>query len=78
MKKDHCTWFPEKWVAWVSWCRWEIIDISPCCKIHDVTCSTSEFLRCLREKKVVGTSLVTAGGALGCWAKYTSKMFKRV
>jgi hypothetical protein len=77
-QRDYCTWFPEYWYRWVKWYKWEKIYIGDCCKTHDDTCSTSKFLKCLREKRAVGNSIITIGGALGCWAKYTSKMFRRV
>ncbi len=74
-KKDHCTWFPERWLSWNGV---KIIDISDCCEIHDEDCSTSKFAKCLRSKKIVGALIITVGGAIGCWAKYTSKMIRRV
>ena len=69
-KKDYCTWFPEKWRE---------VDISGCCKVHDDTCSTSKFYKCLKSKiNRVPAVAIAIGGGLGCWVKYTSKMFKRV
>lgn len=76
--KDHCTWFPERWAVWVKWYKWKIVDISDCCKLHDEKCSTGSFARCLREKKAVGSLLITLGGAIGCWVQYPRRMFKRV
>jgi len=69
-KKDYCTWFPENWFGTY---------IGDCCKIHDEDCSTRKFFVCLRDK--IGhsaASLVTTGGALGCWAKYFNKMWNRI
>lgn len=68
MKKDYCTWFPEKWAG---------VDISDCCKGHDDTCSTREFYLCLKDK--VGrfhASYIGFGGSVGCWVKYTKKMIE--
>jgi len=71
MKKiDYCTMFPETW-------RGE--DISECCKLHDVTLSTSKFYNCLKGK--IGrfhAGYITLGGAVGVWVKYTKTMMKRV
>jgi len=70
MAKDYCTWFPEEYRG---------KDLRPCCKLHDDTCSTSKFYKCLKLK--LGwfhASYITLGGSLGCWAKYTSKMFRRL
>ncbi|WP_373069822.1 hypothetical protein [Sulfurimonas sp.] len=70
MKKDYCTAFPEVWRG---------IKISSCCRLHDMTCSTSKFFGCLKKKLgIFHATYITLGGAIGCWAKYTSKMFKRV
>ena len=70
MKNDYCTMFPETWRG---------VDISECCKLHDEECSTSKFFKCLKEK--IGkfhSSYIALGGAVGCWFKYTKKMFKRM
>lgn len=75
---DRCTAFPERWPAWVSPWRWRVIEIAPCCKLHDERCSTGKFYRCLRNRRVVGAWLITVGGAIGCWAKYPKKMINRV
>jgi len=77
-KKDYCTWFPEKWVKWKSLLKWEVVDISDCCKKHDNTCSTSQFAKCLRSKKIVGSSIITLGGMVGCIVKFPKRMIKRV
>lgn len=69
-KKDYCTWFPETWRG---------VDISECCKDHDASCGSHGFYECLKSK--IGwfhASYITLGGGLGCWVKYTSKMFKRL
>lgn len=70
MKKDYCTWFPEKWRG---------VDISDCCQLHDETCSTAKFFRCLKVK--IGrfhASYIAIGGGLGCWTKYPKMMLKKV
>ena len=60
--QDYCTWFPESWFG---------IYIGDCCKGHDTTCSTKKFYACLRSKiDIVGSLIVTAGGALGCIFRY--------
>lgn len=69
-KKDYCSFFPEKIYG---------INISDCCKLHDEECSTSQFFKCLRKKLDFFTALlITTGGSIGCWVKYTPKMFKRL
>lgn len=61
-KKEYCTWFPEYWFGTY---------IGGCCKIHDEECSTKDFYKCLRSKiGLVGSLLITAGGALGCIIRY--------
>ena len=77
-KKDYCTLFPENWYVWVRWFKWEKVSISDCCKLHDEDCSTHDFLDCLKKKKIVGYYAIAFGGGIGCWAKYTSKMFKKL
>ena len=68
--KDHCTWFPEYWFGTY---------IGDCCEIHDEACSTSKFFKCLKRKiGLFGTILITTGGAIGCWFKYTKAMIKRI
>ena len=70
MKKDYCTWFKESWRG---------VDISECCKGHDTDCGSHGFYNCLKGK--IGkfhASYIALGGGLGCWAKYTSKMFRRL
>ena len=68
--KDYCTWFPEYWFGTY---------IGDCCKGHDTNCSTSRFFVCLRSKiGYIGSSLITTGGAIGCWAKYTKQMIGRL
>lgn len=76
--KDWCTSFPEHWFAWDGFFRWKKVYIGDCCKKHDDKCSTGQFLKCLREKKIVGNLLITLGGSLGCWIQYTKNMIKRV
>lgn len=80
-KKDYCSYFPDFWLG---------VDIKECCYNHDETCSTSLFFKLLNEKfkqsdKPLVKKLswfhagyITIGGAIGCWLKYTSKMFKKV
>ena len=65
--------FPEKWVTW----NFTVVDISECCKIHDEKCSTTKFFKCLRERNILGATLITLGGLIGCIAKYPIKMLKR-
>jgi len=68
--KDYCSFFPEAWGG---------INISKCCYLHDSTCSTHLFYKCLRKKlDIISSSVITLGGSIGCWVKYTSKMAKRV
>ncbi len=68
--KDYCTWFPESWRG---------IYIGDCCKGHDDTCSTHAFYKCLRKKiGLLGSLLIALGGSVGCWVKYTSRMWRRV
>lgn len=67
---DYCSFFPEKWRG---------IYIGDCCKKHDGDCSTHKFRKCLRERiGKVSAFFISIGGGLGCWVKYTSKMFRRV
>lgn len=69
-KTDYCTCFPEEWRGQ---------DISDCCKLHDDSFSTRKFYKCLKSKIGWFHALyITAGGAIGLWFKYTSKMIKRV
>ena len=69
-KKDYCTWFPESWRG---------VDISGCCKIHDDNCGTHSFYKCLRAKiGRVPSAIIAVGGGLGCWVKYTRRMFRRL
>ena len=53
--------------------------IGDCCKIHDTTCSTSKFYKCVNSRlgKSLGI-LIASGGAVGCWFKYSKRMVKRV
>ena len=69
-KKDYCTWFPDTFMG---------IYIGDCCKIHDEECSTSKFFICLRKKLgYTWSTLITTGGAFGCWIRYTKQMIKRL
>ena len=84
-KKDYCTWFPEKFTAWNKpskwwkfWEYWKIIDISPCCKIHDDTCSFHGFIKCLWNNRVVATVIIAIGGTIGCIFLYPYIWFKRI
>ena len=79
-KKDYCTWFPES-VREIKLfpLRIEKVDISGCCKIHDNTCSTTKFYKCLRTRiDKVPSVFIAIGGGLGCWVKYTTRMFRKV
>jgi len=68
-KKDYCTWFQDTFLG---------IYIGDCCKIHDEECSTHKFFNCLQTKlNSTWSTLITTSGAIGCWFKYTSKMFKK-
>jgi hypothetical protein len=68
--KDYCTWFPEYWFNTY---------IGDCCEEHDENCSTHMFYKCLKKKLNLFSSLfITLGGGIGCWAKYTTKMFKKL
>lgn len=68
--KDYCSWFPEKWFGTY---------IGDCCKEHDSNCGSHSFYKCLNRKiNKVSAFLIACGGGIGCWFKYTSKMFKRI
>jgi len=68
--KDYCSYFPEYWFETY---------IGGCCKVHDESCSSHKFYNCLRTKiSFVGSMILTIGGGLGCWIKYTKKMLKRL
>ena len=59
---NNCTWFPEYWMGKY---------IGDCCWLHDETCSTKVFFRCLRTKlNLFWSTLISLGGALGCMVKY--------
>jgi len=77
-KEDHCSYFPEKWAVWVSPFKWQIQDISDCCKKHDESCSTHVFILCLWKRKAVGAYLIMLGGLLGCLVKYPRKIIKKM
>ena len=77
-KVDYCSYFPEYWLCWVGLFRWEVKYIGDDCKVHDDTCSFHKFLKRLWERKVVGSVFIALGGGIGCWAKYTHKMWKRI
>ena len=71
--KDYCTMFPEYVQG---------IYIGDCCKIHDDTCSTMKFFRCLKSKlsefvfNIEIAFLITVGGTIGCLVKYTKKTLR--
>ena len=67
---DFCTLFPEYWLRWKTWYRWERVYIGDCCKIHDEQCSTKAFLKCLRKKNIVGRLTITAVASLACLIRY--------
>ena len=77
-RDDFCTFFFERFPRWKTLLSWEVVDISPCCEIHDDTCSFHAFIKCLWSKRVVGTSIIAIGGAIGCIVKFPSKMLKRI
>jgi len=68
--KDYCTKFPEYWYCWVGWFRWKKIYIGGCCKKHDDNCSTKVFIKCLKEKKIVGRYAITLVAASACLIRY--------
>ena len=70
IKDDHCTKFPEYWYKWVSWYKWRKIYIGDCCEIHDLECSTKAFIKCLKEKNVVGRYAITLVAATACLIRY--------
>ena len=79
MAKDYCTWFPEKWIK-VTWLKLkiEIVDISPCCKGHDTTCSTREFFLCLKGKiNEIFAAPIGFVASIGCWLKEPKKMITK-
>ena len=76
-KKDWCTWFFERFPTWDTWYKFKVIDISPCCKEHDETCSFHKFIKCLWSNKVVGTTWIALGGTLGCIVRYPYITVKR-
>jgi len=72
VKKDWCTFFPENIFG---------IYIGSCCKLHDKNCSTHKFISCLSKKlgKFAVLSIpIGLGGGLGCWTKYSKRMYKRM
>lgn len=69
-KKDYCTAFFERWYRWKNWYSWEKVDISDCCEIHDRECSTKDFIKCLKEKNIVGRYAITAVAATACLIRY--------
>lgn len=75
---DYCTWFPDHWPVWVKWYKWKIQYIGDDCKVHDDTCSFHKFLKKLWIRKAVGSVFIALGGGIGCWWKYTNKMWKRI
>ena len=78
MKKDYCTWFPERWPVWIGSFKWRLAYIGDCCKIHDDKCSTSKFFMCLKRKRAVGFKMIVTGGAIGCWIRHTKQMISRM
>lgn len=59
----------------------------PCCKNHDLTLSTSRFYVCLYKKfrtklskseSKLWATIITTGGAGGCWVRCPIKMFRRL
>ena len=88
MKKDWCTASPENWVQWYIG-KYYIpmlrkVYIGDCCELHDNTCSTSKFLKCLWKKRILGAMLITLGGYAGCvpqkiykWVKGKYNEYKR-
>ncbi|MHB8098076.1 MAG: hypothetical protein ACYDD5_00620 [Sulfuricurvum sp.] len=69
-KPDYCTGWFEYYLGENIW---------ECCKGHDEDLGTHTFYKCLKEKLGWFHALyITAGGAIGAWVKYTSRMFKKV
>lgn len=62
------------------------VNIKECCYLHDESCITKQFFNALKSKFEENNiklawfhaGYITIGGAVGCWLKYTSKMFKRI
>jgi len=75
VSKDYCSYFPETIFG---------IYIGNSCKNHDSFCSTIGFYRELAEDLKALTFnreiafLISFGGGVGCFFKYTSKMFRRI
>jgi len=73
--QDWCSFFPE---------YVQKVYIGGCCKLHDLTLSTSRFYRCLRQKtrhlkySREWSRLIVTGGFLGAWFFHPIKMFKRL
>lgn len=76
-KKDWCSSFPEYWLAWSWKTLFKKVYIGDCCKIHDIKCSTTQFFRCLRKKRVLGGFTITVVAGAACWIKHTDLMVKR-
>ena len=77
MSKDHCTGFPERWIAWrlpssywKLWEWWKIVDISDCCEKHDQECSSVVFLRCMKTRRAVGYTPIVAVASMVCLFRY--------
>ena len=71
---DHCTVFPENWSQYCStnWYAPKIrkVYIGDCCAKHDINCNTNKFYKCLKEKRIVGTYIITLVAATVCLIRY--------
>ena len=68
--KDYCSYFPE---------YWRNIYIGACCKLHDKSCGSHDFYKCLATKITkLEALLITLGGATGCWFKQPKRMWNRI
>ena len=66
----HCTLFPDTFLG---------VYIGNCCKGHDGNCSTGQFYKCLTKLLAKHWAMIiTGGGAIGCWVRYTKGMLKRL
>ena len=74
---EPCTGFPNSWLQWrlpsrwwKLWQWWRVIDLSPCCEIHDEECSTKEFAKCMLKVKAVGSIIIVSIASVACIIKY--------
>jgi len=73
IQEDYCSLFFERWINWSG----VLVDIWPCCKVHDVKCSFSAFTKCLWSKHIMfGTGIAVVAQCF-CWILHTKLMLKR-